>query len=129
MGGCGFSFGGGGAGSSSENIIPSPEGGTITEDQSGATFTNEGAAGSVEFTLPDNPAIGTNFKFLVVDANTVFVYPGSSAQPIVLYPDGSAEFGINSTPDAGQSIWLVYSKENMWSVISFYGGWTIVTPP
>jgi len=94
---------------------------SVTAAETGTTFTNEGASGSVEFDLPD-AATGLIYCFANAESGgyTILVDPtGSDQIPALTDSAGDrAEAGEN---DVGHTICLHAIDEVYWIIRSYYG--------
>lgn len=62
-----------------ENVVAKTAAYTVTVQDTGKTFTNEGAGGSVTFTLP-SPKIGLRFRFLQKAAQNIVIQAPSGVK-------------------------------------------------
>lgn len=104
-----------------------------TTADTGKTFTNKGAAGEVDFTLPV-AAAGLKFRFSVLAAQIVHVLPGNGTDqigtpstatvPATGVPN-TAGHGVSATA-IGATLELECDEPGLWSVISSAGAWTLL---
>lgn len=97
---------------------------TLTAEQSGTTFTNLGASGTITFTLPA-ATVGLHFPFFVRATQRLQVDPnGSEILESTAAVAGSA--GQYIWADAiGEMIHLVCLETGKWAVLDFRGTWTV----
>lgn len=103
----------------------------IVAADSGKTFTNSGAAGEVDFTLPV-AAVGLQFSFSLNAAQVLKILPGNGTDqigtastatvPATGVPN-TAGHGIDASA-IGATVTLQCTKVGLWSVMSSAGAWT-----
>ena len=101
-----------------------------TGDQSAvtlaSTYTNTGAAGAVNITLPDNPPVGEVFTFVVNAAQSYNIKPAagetirdggsSGSTQITANTVGSTITVISLGPAGSGCVWVVIAKQGTWTV-------------
>lgn len=92
---------------------------TIVAADTGTTFTNAGAAGSVTFTLPASPTLGESNSFMLSAAQTVIISGGSNS---VVWP-GLAT-GTSRTSSTQYASATVTWDGTVWIGTSILGTWT-----
>lgn len=90
----------------------------------GMDFTNDGASGEVDFTLP-TWASGLCFRFYVTTAQILKIIAPASNTIRIAASVSSAAGNINSNT-VGNVVELVAVKSNVWLAISSLGTWTFV---
>jgi hypothetical protein len=96
---------------------------TITTDESGTIFTNDGAGGAVVLTLPA-AAAGLRYTFITVTSAS---FKALRAGTDVIYYDGTNTYTYAEKALLGHSLTLVCTKTGVWSVESIGGTWTFTT--
>lgn len=96
---------------------------TVVTGERGAFYTNAGAAGSVNFTLP-TAAANLVYNFYVDAAQTVTITAGSSTT-IQLAGSTSASAGNITSSTVGNCITLVAISTTKWVAQSHEGTWTV----
>jgi len=100
---------------------------TVTDVESGSFFTNEGAAGTVNFTLPaaasPNPS-ALVYVFYIQAAQTLTVTAGAG-DTIRLAGSVSAAAGNISANTVGNCVKLVCINATEWVAESIVGTWTV----
>lgn len=104
-------------------VSASPAGATITADQSGTWFTNEGADAEAEFTLPP-AAAGLSFGFVVQDDDGLSITAGSG-DTIRVADEASEAAGFISNSAPGSSIRLLAINDTEWVAVSVTGAWAV----
>jgi hypothetical protein len=97
--------------------------GTGSASDQNTLFTNTGASGEVDFTLPASPPIGFPVRGYV-DAAHAFKFVANTGQTINVNGTVSASAGNTACSSNGCSITLVYLKSNSWIAIAVVGTWT-----
>lgn len=98
---------------------------TILASESGKTFTNTGAAGEVDFTLPVATP-GLRFTFALKVAQQIKILTGNGTDQVALPSTGvpgTAGHGITCST-AGPTVVLECTSTGIWSVVGFTGTWT-----
>lgn len=91
---------------------------TVKAVETGQAFSNKGATGTVQFTLP-TPKAGLKFVFLVVAAQTFEVLPSAGGEKI---NNGSTKISAAGT-QANLGVAEVFSDGTNW-FCSLTGTWT-----
>lgn len=96
---------------------------TLTEFESGKVCTNLGAGGTVVITLPQAPAVGTYFDFVVMAAQRFEIDPGAGGG---IYIGGAKQ--ADDLPiwadDEGEATRLVANSAGDWMSMFTNGTWT-----
>jgi hypothetical protein len=92
---------------------------TLTASRSGWTYIVRGVAGKVTDTLPENPAVGTNFIFAVMDTDSLRIKCAGSDSLI----DGTGAAWKTTTSVAGW-IKVTLGLANKWFLTAYNGTWT-----
>lgn len=92
---------------------------TLTAARSGYTYIARPVAAITTATLPENPAVGTNFVFFVADADTLRITTAGSDSLI----DGTGAAWKTTTSVAG---WIkaTLGLVNKWFLTAYNGTWT-----
>lgn len=94
----------------------------ITVSDNGATFTNNGAAGTVILTLP-SPTVGLRFSFNVVTAQTLLIDVGGSI--IIALAEVTSTAGGNASSASPYSfLTLKCLTSTLWSAGAMGGTWS-----
>jgi hypothetical protein len=98
---------------------------TVTRQESGAVFSNLGAAGAVTFTLPQDAIKGDYFTFVAQTAQEVRVDPGAAG---AIYVSGAKQTddAYVSFDDEAEHITVVADGNGDWVVINSAGTLTVV---
>ncbi len=89
--------------------------------ESGQAFTNEGAAGAINLTLPGAQILGAAFTFTVVAAQPLNIL-ANTGQMIRL---GTASFSSISSSAPGSSVILTRIAGNIWNAVAVAGNWNV----
>jgi hypothetical protein len=95
---------------------------TLTTNDSGGTFTNEGTPAKHVFTLP-TAAAGLNFKFIVQDADGLRV-TANTGDTIRLAGTVSASAGFTEATTIGNVVRLEAINNTEWIATTIVGTWT-----
>jgi len=100
---------------------------TVLDSESGTTFTNRGASGTITFTLPA-AVVGLHYIFMVRATQQLRVDPnGSETLESTATPAVAGTAGQYINADAiGESIQMICLETGKWAVINFKGTWTVV---
>jgi len=100
---------------------------TVLDSESGTTFTNLGASGTITFTLPA-AVVGLHYIFMVRATQQLRVDPnGSETLESTATPAVAGTAGQYINADAiGESIQIICLEAGKWAVINFKGTWTVV---
>ena len=97
---------------------------TVSASESGKTFTNEGAAGTITFSLP--PATkGLVFKFAVEAAQQLRIDANGTetiSLPSSGVPGGGGKYLVADA--VGETVALECAKDGSWQVMGYTGTWT-----
>lgn len=94
----------------------------ITAGECGKLFTNEGAAGAIEFSLPE-AEVGLHYDFVVKAAQELRIDPDGT-ETIALPTGVQQAAGKYITANAvGEFIRMVCVKEGEWTVLGSVGTW------
>jgi hypothetical protein len=96
---------------------------SVAAAEQNALYTNSGAAGSVNFTLP-TAAAGLTYSFYIDAAQTLTITAGASTT-IQLTGSTSASAGNVTSNTAGNCITLVAISTTKWVAQSHEGTWTV----
>jgi len=98
---------------------------TLTAAESGTVHTNLGAGAAVTLTLPQTPAAGTFFDFVVMAAQELRVDPGAGGG---IYINGAkqADDSYITANDEAESVRLVCDGNGDWVAVGMVGTWTVV---
>lgn len=99
---------------------------TLTEFESGKVCTNLAATGSVTLTLPQSPATGTYFDFVVMAAQDFRIDPGAGGAIYLGGAKGTDNKDIYANDEA-ESIRLVANSDGDWMSMFTNGTWTAQT--
>lgn len=96
---------------------------TVTENDVGKTFTNEGATGAITFALPA-ATVGLWYRFVVMAAFNLQIDP-NGAQTISLPTGVQQAAGKYVGADAaGEVLEIECVKAGQWNVLRSIGTWT-----
>lgn len=86
---------------------------TVLQSDNGTLFTNKGAAGSVNFTLPVTPYTGTTYEFQACVLAQNLVITSGTADKMVVYNDIAADSITFSTSAriAGAAVKVTYDGD------------------
>lgn len=99
---------------------------TAAATDSGSFFTNTGAAGQVNVTLPSTPRLGWHAEFYAVAAQKIsFVAPASHTVEYNGTTSGTAGNATSTAAAAGVWMRVVYVTTNRYAITSQEGGITI----
>tara|TARA_R100000306_G_C4277714_1_gene93430 strand:+ start:61 stop:468 length:408 start_codon:yes stop_codon:yes gene_type:complete len=100
---------------------------SLRATQSGGTFTNRGASGGIEFTLP-GAAKGAIFRFVLATADSVKIFPHTSAGQLEMDIGGTwgiqtAGNQVNCADDGayvtfqckGDDDWIAVNQKATWA--------------
>ncbi len=93
----------------------------LTAAESGSVHTNYGASGTIIFTLPDNPPVGTHFWFSVCQGYTLHVDPSDTS---LIFGAANGKKMMSGTA-VGINAMLVSDVNGDWVVASMFGLWAI----
>lgn len=103
---------------------------TVTTADAGKIFSNTGAAGEVDFTLPA-ATVGLQYQFALAAAQTTKILPNGTDQIGTLSTSTVPATGVMNTAGhgfsanaVGATAWLLCVKAGQWSVVSSAGNWT-----
>lgn len=92
---------------------------TLTAAETGKAFSNEGAGGSVTFTLPASPKPGMWYFFEKIANQNVVVAAGAGATI-----EGAASLTNSTAGDAGKgTLTVVATSTTTWKVQGYRGTW------
>lgn len=104
-------------------VIDDADGRTLINNDIGALFTNSGASGRADFSLPGAVA-GYRVGFTCSDANGIRVIAGAS-DTIRLGTTVSASAGRIDSTDVGSTVWLTCVDATEWRADTVTGIWTV----
>ncbi len=104
-------------------VLPSTTDHQVLATEAGRTFTNEGAAGTVNLTMPDVQILGATFTFTVVASQPLNIL-ANAGQSIRL---GTASLGSISSSVPGSSVILTRLAANIWNAVAVNGNWNIAS--
>ena len=90
--------------------------------ETGTTFTNLGASGTVTFTLPQNASKGHNYTFVVQAEYPIAIDPGSAGAIYTNEAKGTDDVAIVSG-NIGDSVTLECDGNNDWITTGKFGSW------
>jgi len=96
---------------------------SVTANDSGKVYTNEGASAEVEFTLP-TAAAGLNYTFVVQDADGIQV-TAASGDTIRIAASVTPAAGDISTTTIGNTVKLIAINDTEWIAVYYVGTWTV----
>lgn len=88
---------------------------TVTEEESGTTYTTYGGANGMVFTLPIKPKAGLSYRFIDSTANTIVVAT-ANANTFMAYGDAAAT--SVSVTDIGCALEVI-ADGNQWVCLDF----------
>lgn len=99
---------------------------TVTADDNGCTFTNNGASGAITFALPA-AVPGLRYKFAVREAQELRIDPNGT-ETISLPSSGVPQAaGAYIVADAiGETVSIECVEAGSWQVFGYTGTWTAV---
>jgi hypothetical protein len=97
---------------------------TLTVAESGSVHTNLGASGVVELTLPQTPAAGVYYDFVVMAAQELRPNPGAGGG---IYISGAkqADDKFITANDEAESVRLTADGNGDWIASSMVGTWGV----
>lgn len=98
---------------------------SLTANDSGNVYTNEGALAEVEFTLP-TAAASLNFTFIVQDVDGVKV-TAATGDTIRIAGDVTPTAGNITAATIGNVVLLVAINATEWMAVQYVGTWTVST--
>lgn len=114
------------SGSPISNVAPAVASASLTASQNTTLFTNTGALGAINLTLPPSqtPFIPMSFSLLVTVAQTLaFVAP--SGVVIINGVDSSSVGGSLSSNVIGNYVTIVMASPTQWIVTNITGVWNL----
>lgn len=106
--------GGGGTAGASTTVIPKTSNYTVLASDTGTSFTNAGAAGSVTFTLPAATVTGRYYRFFIAAAQTVVV--DAAGTDLIYLGDTATSAGGTLTASAvGSMVELECTSSGVWT--------------
>lgn len=105
------------------SVIADADGRTLTATQSGALFTNEGATGRADFTLPTALA-GLEFNFYCQDTDGIRII-AAAGDTIRIGASVSAAAGRIDSTTIGSAVKLVAINATEWIAVTDSGTWTV----
>lgn len=104
-------------------VLPKTSNFSILSTQTGATFSNVGAAGLVNFTLP-TAVVGFFYDFTITDAQT-FTITAAASTTIRIAGSVSASAGNITASAIGNTIRLQATSTTTWVAMFHEGTWTV----
>jgi hypothetical protein len=96
---------------------------SLTANDSGKVYTNEGASAQIVFNLP-TAAAGLDFTFIVQDADGIQVV-AASGDTIRIAASATPAAGNISTTTVGNTVKLVAINATEWVAVYYVGTWTV----
>lgn len=97
---------------------------TLKTLDTGTVYTNEGAAGAVTVTLPQNAPVGTEFTFVVAAAQEFRIDPGAGGA-VVINGAKQTDDKYIVADDEGESVTLYANGSGDWLAAGTSGTWTV----
>lgn len=97
---------------------------TLLESESGKLITNLAASGGVKVTLPQSPAVGTYFDFVLSEADELQIDPGAGGAFYIAGAKQSDGISI-SADDEAESLRVVATAAGDWLTMNVVGTWTV----
>lgn len=94
----------------------------LTAADSGKRFTNDGAGGDIQFTLPA-AAVGLQFSFTVLASYQIDVIRAGT--DVVKESDGTDKTHFQAST-IGRTISITCTKAGIWTVDNVYGAWSML---
>lgn len=98
---------------------------TINIIDSGQLYTNTGAGGAITYNLPNDPTIGSYYRFAVMAAQAMDITPAAGESIRDAASTGTTKITANTVGNILELVAITGGSGAVWLVLSKTGAWTL----